>query len=236
MCDHETAQATRADPARAVTESQQILHAHDAHAEHKTSAEWLPELADRTQMVSAAARAYNRHRVGGIGTVQLRVRAGMHWATQNPGPVPLSPPLIDYHALAQRLARPHLEITALPSAVTCARHHARKLLWDRGLKELIEPVELVVSELVTNAVRAAGGLDEPGQAATQTIRLWVSPEGDSVLVLVWDASPAKPVRQQPALDADDGRGLFLVELLTSSWGSFELATEPGKVVWALCQS
>jgi len=58
MYDHETVQAVRADLARAVTESQQILDARDAHAGHKTSAEWLAALAGRTQAVNHAAREY----------------------------------------------------------------------------------------------------------------------------------------------------------------------------------
>jgi hypothetical protein len=58
MCDHETAQAARADLARAVTDSQQILDARDACAGHKTSAEWLAALAVRTEAVNHAARAY----------------------------------------------------------------------------------------------------------------------------------------------------------------------------------
>jgi anti-sigma regulatory factor (Ser/Thr protein kinase) len=129
-------------------------------------------------------------------------------------------------------------MSAWPGAVSCARHHARQLLWDLGLKELIEPVELVVSEIVTNAVRASGGLDEPhlAPAIAPIVRFWLSVEADGVLVLVWDGSPLKPERQDLAPDATSGRGLLLVELFSAAWGSFELAHEPGKVVWALCRS
>lgn len=181
---------------------------------------------------------------GGMGTVRVAVRSGVRPVAQSPAPVPVLPPLIDYRALAYRLTQPHLEMTAWPGAVTVARHHARQVLWDKGFKELIEPAELLVSELVTNAVRISGGLDEPGavrpgavRPAAGVIRLWVSVEPDSVLVLVWDASPATPERQSPAPDAESGRGLLLVEMLSRAWGSFELESEPGKVVWALlCQS
>jgi hypothetical protein len=47
---------------------------------------------------------------------------------------------------------------AFPSAVPCARMHARQIVWEWGLAALAEPVELVVSELITNAVRACEGL------------------------------------------------------------------------------
>lgn len=175
---------------------------------------------------------------GGTGTVRVTVRAGTYRIAGSPAPVPVLPPLIGHVELAKRLAQPHLEMSAWSGAVPCARHHARQLLWDASLKELIEPVEQVVSELVTNAVRACGGLDTSGRTAgaAPIIRLWVSIEADAVLVLVWDASPSKPQRQEFAPDAESGRGLFLVELFSSAWGSFELAPEPGKVVWALCQS
>jgi anti-sigma regulatory factor (Ser/Thr protein kinase) len=176
---------------------------------------------------------------GGIGTVRVAVRNGVRPVAKSPAPVPVPPPMIDHLALSYRLAQPHLEMTAWSCAVSCARHHARQLLWDLGLKELIEPVELVVSEIVTNAVRASGGLDEPPKVAgtcASVVRLWLSAEPDAVLVLVWDRSPLKPVRQDLAPDAESGRGLLLVEMFSAAWGSFELEGEPGKVVWALCQS
>ena len=175
---------------------------------------------------------------GGTGTVRVTVRAGMHRIAESSTPVPVPPPLLGHADLARRLAQPHLEMTAWPGAVPCARHHVRQLLWDAGLKELIDPVEQVVSEIVTNAVRACGGLDTSGQTGKDApvIRLWVSVEADAVLVLVWDASLLKPARHEFAPEAESGRGLFLVELFSSAWGWFELAREQGKVVWALCQS
>jgi anti-sigma regulatory factor (Ser/Thr protein kinase) len=111
------------------------------------------------------------------------------------------------------------------------------VLWNSGLKELIEPAELVVSEVVTNAIRAGSGLSALGSpAAEEAVRLWLAATETGLLVLVWDASPARPQQQDPGLDAGSGRGLLLVDALTAAWGSFDLAGEPGKVVWALCQS
>jgi len=49
--------------------------------------------------------------------------------------------------------RSHLVLGALPSAVPCARLHAKLVLAEWGLKALAETAELLVSELVTNAVR-----------------------------------------------------------------------------------
>jgi anti-sigma regulatory factor (Ser/Thr protein kinase) len=151
--------------------------------------------------------------------------------------VPVPPSLTDHHALADRLALPHLEMVAHPAVVPLARHHARQLLWDLGLRELIDPVELVVSEIVTNAIRASAGYGVTGQATEgvlPVVRLWLSIEENGVLVLVWDASSSRPEQRAPQPDADSGRGLLLVGMLSEAWGSFEIASQPGKVVWARC--
>lgn len=175
---------------------------------------------------------------GGTGTVWVTARSGVRPVAESATPVPVPPSLPDRQALTDRLREAHLAMTPWPGAVTCARHHARQLLWDWGLKELIESVELVVSELVTNAVRASGGLDGTKQATEDplpVIRLWLTSEQNGVLVMVRDANPGLPERQEPGLDDDGGRGLLLVELFSVAWGSLELTPEPGKVVWALCQ-
>src|SRR5258708_32667675 len=153
----------------------------------------------------------------------VTVRSGVRRVADSLTSVPVPPSLSDEQALLDRLRQPHLEMTAWPGAVLCARHHARQLLWDMGLKELIEPVELVVSELVTNAVRASGGLDadeRTAEPARSIVRLWVSVETDSVMVLVWDASLEKPQRQELQPAAESGRGLYLVELLSAALGCF----------------
>jgi hypothetical protein len=63
--------------------------------------------------------------------------------------------------------RSQLELGALASAVPCARLHARQVLWEWGAGELAETAELLVSELVTNGVKAEQCLkpvDLPGRA------------------------------------------------------------------------
>lgn len=49
----------------------------------------------------------------------------------------------------------YLELAALPGAVPCARLHARQVLREWGHGAMVESVELMVSEVVTNAVRAS---------------------------------------------------------------------------------
>ena len=64
--------------------------------------------------------------------------------------------------------RSSLLLGALPSAVPCARLHARQVLWEWGISNLTDSTELLVSELVTNAV-----LVSRETARTCAVRLWL---------------------------------------------------------------
>jgi len=122
--------------------------------------------------------------------------------------------------------RSHLELGALPTAVPCARLHARHLLWEWGLNGLAADAELVVSELVTNAVKATAGQQ---QAA---IRLQLSSDNTRVLVEVWDADPQPPVPEHsPDPEEEGGRGLLLVAMLSTRWDWYLTQEPSGKVVW-----
>jgi len=133
-----------------------------------------------------------------------------------------------------------LELGALPTAVPCARLHARQVLWEWHLDALSEAVELIVSELVTNAVQASVGLTGsrlsgrwvPG---TPPVRLWLSSDKERVLIQVWDGNDRPPAPQQPGPDVESGRGLLLVESLSAEWGSYPPQRSSGKVVWALVE-
>jgi anti-sigma regulatory factor (Ser/Thr protein kinase) len=130
--------------------------------------------------------------------------------------------------------RSALDLGALPGAVPCARLHARQVVWEWGLGRLAATVELVVSELVTNGVRASAGLAGGGWAAgVPLVRLWLGGDGGRVLVQVWDAGGGVPAWQHPGLDAEGGRGLLLVGELSLGWGRYVPAGGAGKVVWAL---
>jgi anti-sigma regulatory factor (Ser/Thr protein kinase) len=99
-----------------------------------------------------------------------------------------------------------------------ARRLARKALARWDLEEMSDSVELLISELVTNAVRYA---ERP-----VTLRLLRT---DVLRCEVGDDSPQLP-RQRRARDTDEGgRGLFLVNRLARRWGATRLST--GKVVW-----
>lgn len=99
-----------------------------------------------------------------------------------------------------------------------ARRLVRRALERWGLEEMSDSVELLVSEVVTNAVRYA---ERP-----VTLRLLRT---DVLRCEVGDDSPQLP-RQRRARDTDEGgRGLFLVNRLARRWGATRLST--GKVVW-----
>ncbi|MEU9860585.1 SpoIIE family protein phosphatase [Streptomyces sp. NPDC047971] len=89
--------------------------------------------------------------------------------------------------------------------------------WD--LTELADVCELVVSELVGNALRYGNG---PGR-----LRLL---RGERLVVEVSDTGPDLPQIQHADLSDEGGRGLQLINMLCRRWGSCRTVT--GKVVWA----
>lgn len=105
-----------------------------------------------------------------------------------------------------------------PRSVGQAREYARAQLTGWDLEPLVDTTELLVSELVTNALRYGEG--------EIRLRLLL----DRTLVCeVWDSGLVQP-RRRRARDTDEGgRGLQLVGLLSAAWGSRR--TPRGKTVW-----
>ncbi|WP_320777254.1 SpoIIE family protein phosphatase [Streptomyces sp. CRN 30] len=105
-----------------------------------------------------------------------------------------------------------------PRSVGRAREYTRGQLLSWDLEPLVDTTELLVSELVTNALRYGEG--------EIRLRLLL----DRTLVCeVWDAGLVQP-RRRRARDTDEGgRGLQLVGLLSAAWGSRR--TPRGKTVW-----
>ncbi|MDN3263224.1 SpoIIE family protein phosphatase [Streptomyces sp. CSDS2] len=105
-----------------------------------------------------------------------------------------------------------------PRSVGRAREYARNRLESWDLEPLIDTTELLVSELVTNALRYGEG--------EIRLRLLL----DRTLVCeVWDSGLVQP-RRRRARDTDEGgRGLQLVGLLSAAWGARR--TPRGKTVW-----
>jgi anti-sigma regulatory factor (Ser/Thr protein kinase) len=107
-----------------------------------------------------------------------------------------------------------------PIAAPVARRVLSQACRTWSVLELLEPAELVTTELVANAVRHAGG----------QVMLTVSLRQGNLQISVGDDSPALP--QQRAITASDehGRGLLMVDALCQDWGM--TCVDNGKVVWA----
>ncbi|MFF6916081.1 SpoIIE family protein phosphatase [Streptomyces sp. NPDC012466] len=99
-----------------------------------------------------------------------------------------------------------------------ARRLARRALQRWGMEELSDSVELLVSEVVTNAVRYA--------SRPVTLRLLRT---DVLRCEVGDDVPQLPRLRQARATDEGGRGLYLVNRLARRWGATRLST--GKVVW-----
>ena len=102
-------------------------------------------------------------------------------------------------------------------------------LWVWGLAAFSDSTELVLSELVTNAVQASRAMRDAA------IRMWLVSDRAQIVVFVWDASPQPPARAdlgEDAGNAENGRGLLLVEAVSELWGHFPDGAA-GKVVWAV---
>lgn len=110
-------------------------------------------------------------------------------------------------------------VDADPVAVAQVRREAARQLREWGLEELVFTTELVLSELVTNAIRHAGGPVEVRLIRAGQLTCEVS-----------DPSATQPRMRRALLTDEGGRGLYLVAQLTSRWGS--RYTRRGKTIWA----
>ncbi|MEU5595104.1 SpoIIE family protein phosphatase [Streptomyces sp. NPDC020298] len=125
------------------------------------------------------------------------------------------------HALdADRIAT--WELAADPALVSEVRASANRQLADWGVEEAAFAAELILSELITNAIRHGAG--------PIRVRLLY----DRALICeVSDASNTAPHLRRAASTDEGGRGLFLVAQLSRSWGTRYLPQ--GKVIWAECE-
>lgn len=136
----------------------------------------------------------------------------------------------------QTALQTHLELAATSSAVPCARGRVRAVAHEWGLAELADTAELLASELTTNALQASERLKSRADLAIAPfVRIWITSDQTSIMIHVWDASDAMPVRQEAGPGDDCGRGLMILDALSGDWGAYRTA-EGGKVVWAMITS
>jgi anti-sigma regulatory factor (Ser/Thr protein kinase) len=115
-------------------------------------------------------------------------------------------------------------------SVKTARDVTRSTLDAWGLSELGDDAALVVSELVTNAVRYA--LYPANEAGDHPITLMLLRLAPHVLLAVADPSDEIPTPKQPDFISENGRGLYIVETYSQAWG-WDPLDYGGKAVWAL---
>ncbi len=121
-----------------------------------------------------------------------------------------------------------LDLPAAPQSAAAARRFANAALAEWRLSALADDVDLVISELITNALLHARADRRVTPGAV--IRLDLDLDGDGLVCRVADGSALPPTPEQAGDTSESGRGLLLVEALSAGWG---WSHEPhGKVVWA----
>ena len=154
--------------------------------------------------------------------VEMAARASANWfLSPEPGP-------------RAGMCRPKVA-TRMPGtdagSVRAARDFTIATLQRWGATDRWEDIAIVVSELLTNALRHA--LPGPGAPRPRCpFRLGLVQPGPSVLCAVADPSQQPPVPKEPSYLSETGRGLHVISALADTWG-YTTPGDTGKVVWAI---
>ena len=188
---------------------------------HVPAVPWQEEI-DRTAMAARRAQL-----LGGTGSRWLIRAAEMAGLTSGSGR--LSP---DTTAVGW-VRRPRIATctaTAGAGSVRAARDFTVATLHRWSAAERGQDIAIVVSELLTNALRHA--LPGSGEARPRRpVRLGLLQLKPCVLCAVADPSTAAPVPRPPGSLGETGRGLHIVCALSDGWGY--TMSDTGKVVWAM---
>lgn len=120
-----------------------------------------------------------------------------------------------------------------PDAASRARSFTRRTLASWRLDALSSDAEIIVSELLANAVRH-GCTDQARDGSRDAVGLWLwlLKNTDSFMCVVTDPSELAPAFRQPGLGCEDGRGLHVIHALSDHWGWSPFG-RGGKAVWAI---
>lgn len=147
------------------------------------------------------------------------------------------PPIVWWPEPARDLIEPGsppvsatLVLSPIAESVWSARNFALGALSGWDMTGLADGMGLVVSELVTNALRH--GLALCGGPRREVIRLALIRRGRLVTCVVFDPGPGTPVLRDPSPFEPGGLGLHIVESLSVRWGWCPVAPR-GKAVWAV---
>jgi serine/threonine-protein kinase RsbW len=112
-----------------------------------------------------------------------------------------------------------MTVPSVPESVAAVRRFAVERCMREGATAACDTVALLVSEIATNALVHGDG----------QVRVALHTDGSVVRVEISDESVKQPTLQRSAPLAEGGRGLALVEALSTSWGTD--LHETGKTVW-----
>jgi anti-sigma regulatory factor (Ser/Thr protein kinase) len=164
---------------------------------------------------------------GGAGWHWLQRAAEMAAIAAGSGPLLSSAAALGWTWLPRVAMRtPGLE----PGSISAARKFATTTLQRWGVPDREADVAVVVSELLSNAVRHA--LPLAPNPPDRPIRLGLLHAGPSIMCAVADPSEQVPVPREPRWLEESGRGLHVIAALSDQWGSCPAPGQPGKVVWA----
>jgi len=115
-------------------------------------------------------------------------------------------------------------LPSTPYSVQMARFYVRAALSYHDLGDYAEDAEMVASELVTNAITHAGG-------RSVGLEMTCMQGAGTLAIVVTDPCPRPPVKRDPGDGAEHGRGLHLVQALSTRWGW--RPQDRGKAVFAI---
>jgi anti-sigma regulatory factor (Ser/Thr protein kinase) len=142
--------------------------------------------------------------------------------------------LASYPAESQSPAVTGCPLNPSPDAASRARSFTRRTLESWRLDALSADAEIIVSELLANAVRH-GCTDQArngSRPAAAGLWLWLLRDAGSFMCVVTDPSELAPAFRQPGLGGEDGRGLHVIHALSDHWGWSPFGSG-GKAVWAI---
>ncbi|TQN30888.1 hypothetical protein FHX37_0776 [Haloactinospora alba] len=123
-----------------------------------------------------------------------------------------------------------------PGAPARAREQSAAAVREWNLFSIRSDMELVVSELVTNALRHGAPMEGGGApfavGVGDTIHISLMRCENEVVCAVGDGNDRLPVTRKPDFLRETGRGLNLVASFSRRWGTLPIPTG-GKYVWAL---
>jgi anti-sigma regulatory factor (Ser/Thr protein kinase) len=170
-----------------------------------------------------------------------RAMPGSNTVGTDIGPAPGSAWQPARPGLPRPLAAGWFTLVTLPTSPFWARRYTRTFLDScRGIGEdTARTAELLVSELVTNAVRFAGDpartLRYSERANASLISLSLRHFREALLIEVCDTVDTPPALSRPGDDAESGRGLVLVSALSKEWSYF-FPPDGGKVVYCVIET